>query len=175
MKARRGLRALACLGFASAAVAVAWSAPPSVEPVKKGALITIAAHLDLKAAPAKVWAAAASAEGFCTLTGFKPDAPDKARSFAKLGDSIGASIWSDTGRLVVTAVVPGKELRVTWEPANASYLCAKRIVIAAAATGTSFDYWDRYTDDQPNADETAKRVRDESAKALEAFRISVEK
>lgn len=175
MRAQRGLRALTCLGCASAAVAVAWSAPPSVQPVKKGALITIAAHLDLKAAPAKVWAAAASAEGFYTLTGFKPDAADKARTFAELGDSIGASIWTDTGRLVVTGLVAGKELRVAWEPANASYLCSKRIVLAAAGTGTSFDYWDRYTDDQPNADETAKKVRDESAKALEAFRLLVEK
>jgi hypothetical protein len=172
MTNRVTVRALLILG---SAMAVAPAARAAVQPVKKGALITIAAHLDLKAAPAKVWAAAASAEGFYALTGFKPDAADKARSFTKLGDSIGASIWGDTGRLVVTSLTPGKELRVTWEPANASYLCAKRIIIAAAGTGTSFDYWDRYTDDQPSADETAKKVHDESAKALEAFRALAEK
>jgi hypothetical protein len=148
---------------------------PTVAPVKKGALVTITAHLELKAPPARVWATAASAKGFSALTGFEPDAADRARTFSKIGASIGASAWTDKGRLFVTGLVPGKELRITWEPENASYLCAKRIVLAPSPGGTSLEYWDRYTDDQPSVDETAKQVRGETLKHLEDFRALVEK
>ena len=140
---------------------------------KKTSLITIPQTIEVKASPAAVWTALTSWEGFGALTGFQPTGPEK--SFSKVGDSVAAQVWDDRGTLVVTGLVREKELRVTWEPGNASYLCAKRIVLKPSAGGTTLEYWDRYTDDQPNADETARKVVADTAQHVAAFRKLVEK
>ncbi|MCA1582423.1 MAG: hypothetical protein LC796_13730 [Acidobacteria bacterium] len=150
------------------ALALTGSALASPLPVKKTTLVTIPATFTVDAPPAKVWEAITSVEGFGTLTGFR--AIGVAKSFAKIGDAVPAQVWSDSGRLVVTELVPGKELRVTWEPAKGHYLCSKRIVLSAAGAGTGVEYWDRYTDDQPNADENARQVAAETEKQITAFR-----
>ena len=135
--------------------------------------MTIPATFAVNAPPAKVWETLASLDGFGTLTGFH--ATGGAKTFTKIGDAVPAQVWSDSGRLIVTELVPGRELRVTWEPAKGHYLCSKRIVLSAAGAGTSLEYWDRYTDDQPNADETARQVAAETEKQIAAFRALVEK
>jgi hypothetical protein len=140
---------------------------------KKSSLITIPKTIELKAPPATVWATVTTWEGFGALTGFKPIGPEK--GFSKVGDSTAAEVWEDKGTLVVTGLVREKELRVTWEPANASYLCAKRIVVKPSAGGTTLEYWDRYTDDQANADETARKVAADTEQHVAAFRKMVEK
>jgi uncharacterized protein YndB with AHSA1/START domain len=138
---------------------------------KKTALITIPATLELKAPPAKVWSVVTSVDGFTALTGFKASGG----RFSKIGDSVPGQAWEDKGRLVVTEFVPEKELRVTWEPAQGHYLCQKRIVLTPTSGGTRLEYWDRYTDDQPNADQTAQQVVAESERLIEGFRKMVEK
>jgi uncharacterized protein YndB with AHSA1/START domain len=145
-----------------------------VLPVKKATLVFIPSKMELKAPPEKVWAALCTVKGFCTLTGFAPDSTARTRAFSRLGDAARATIWTDRGQLVVTGVVPMKELRVAWEPENAGYLCSKRILLTKIPTGTKLEVWDRYTDDQPNVDETAKTVAAETAKAEIAFRRLVE-
>lgn len=142
-------------------------------PVRKTALVTIPATITVNAAPSKVWGVLTSLDGFGTLTGFH--ATGGAKSFTKIGDAVPARVWSDSGRLVVTELVPEKELRVAWEPAKGHYICSKRIVLSPSGAGTSLEYWDRYTDDQPNADETAKQVAAETEKQIAAFRALVEK
>jgi hypothetical protein len=143
-------------------------------PTKKTALVLIPSRMELKAPAAKVWSTVCSLKGFSALTGFQPDPAAAARAFARMGDHFPASIWSDRGHLVVTAIIPGKELRVAWEPENAGYLCSKRILVTKTASGTTLEMWDRYTDDQPNVDETAKKVAAETAKAELAFRALLE-
>ena len=140
---------------------------------KKTSLITIPETIEVKAPPASVWTVLTSWEGFGALTGFQPTGSEK--KFSKVGDSVAARVWDDRGTLVVTGLVPQKEIRVTWEPENASYLCAKRIVVKPSAGGTTLEYWDRYTDDQPNADETARKVASATAQHVAAFRKLVEK
>ena len=157
----------------SAAMLVTASVLASPLPVKKTALVTIPATFTVDAPPQKVWDALVSADGFGTLTGFH--ATGGAKSFTKIGDAVPAQVWSDSGRLVVTELVSGKELRVTWEPAKGHYLCSKRIVLSPAGAGTSLEYWDRYTDDQPNADETARKVVADTAQHVATFRKMVEK
>ena len=163
---------------AFAVLALLATAGPSVRaevlPMKKASMVLIPSKLEVKAPLARVWTAVCSMRGFCMLTGFTPDPASKGHAFARLGDHARAGIWNDKGTLVVTGFTPSKELRVTWEPENASYLCAKRIVLSRTATGTSLEIWDRYTDDQPTVDDTAKKVSEETAKALEAFRGMVE-
>jgi hypothetical protein len=140
---------------------------------KKTSLITIPLTIEVKAPPAAVWKALTTWEGFGALTGFQPTGPEK--TLSKVGDSTAAKVWDDRGTLVVTGLVPEKELRVSWEPENASYLCAKRIVLKPSAGGTTIEYWDRYTDDQPNADDTARKVVADTAQHVAAFRKMVEK
>jgi uncharacterized protein YndB with AHSA1/START domain len=161
------LTALPLLGFAAAA---AFATPIAA---KKTALITIPGSIVVNAPPAKVWAAVTSLDGFGALTGFQ--ATGGAKSFATIGDAVPAKVWTDAGRLVVTELVPEKELRVAWEPGNASYLCSKRVVLSPFPGGTRVEYTDRYTDDQPNADETARQVAQETEKHLAAFKALAEK
>ena len=149
-------------------------APAEVLPTKKAAMVFIPSKMELKAPPEKVWTTLCSMKGFSMLTGFKSDSLSRRVTFFRVGDLERASIWSDKGRLVVTDFVPQKELRVTWEPDNASYLCSKRFLLSKTETGTTLEMWDRYTDDQPTVDETAKKVAAETAKAEEAFRALVE-
>lgn len=157
----------------SIAMISAFAAVLSAAGFQKGALITIPQTIEVKAAPADVWKVVTTWEGFGALTGFKPTGGPK--SFSKVGDSVTAQVWDDTGTLVVTVLVPQKELRVAWEPDNASYLCAKRILVKPSAAGTTLEYRDRYTDDQPNADETAKKVVADTAQHVAAFRKMVER
>ena len=145
-----------------------------VLPTKKAALVFIPSKMELKAPTEKVWATLCSMKGFSALTGFAPDSISRMKVFIRFGDFARASIWSDKGHLVVTGFVPFKELRVTWEPDNASYLCSKRFLLSKTATGTTLEMWDRYTDDQPTVDETAKKVAEETAKGELAFRALVE-
>jgi hypothetical protein len=140
---------------------------------KKTSLITIPQTIELKASPSAVWTALTTWEGFGTLTGFQPTGSQK--NISRVGDSTAAQVWDDKGVLVVTGLAPGKELRVAWEPENASYLCAKRVVLKPSAIGTTVEYWDRYTDDQPNADVTARKVVADTAQHVAAFRKMVEK
>ena len=151
----------------------AFAALASAVGFKSGALITIPGKFEIKAPPAAVWATLTTWDGFGTLTGFKPAGSQK--SFSKIGDSTAAQVWDDKGTLVVTGLVPQKELRVAWEPENASYLCAKRVVLTSSAGGTSLEYWDRYTDEQPTADETARKVAADTVQHVAAFRKMVEK
>jgi hypothetical protein len=64
---------------------------------------------------------------------------------------------------------------VTWEPETGGYLCGKRIVLTAAGKGTKVEYWDRYTDDQPNVDETAAQVVKETEAGVTKFKAMAEK
>lgn len=140
-----------------------------VLPAKKAALVVIPARFEIAAPPTRVWQVLTTAQGFSTLTGCDIFTADRARSFARVGDHMSARVWTDTGRLVVTHIAPGRELRVAWEPGNASYLCAKRIVMHPRGKGTEVEYLDRYSDDQPNADATAAKVTAATKSQIAAF------
>ncbi len=172
-RARVGAIALvACAAIASTAPA----ARGDETTVKKGTAVTIESHLELKAAPAKVWAALTSMEGLCALTGYTVAGPMRQRSIAKIGETMLAQTWGETGRIYVTGFHPESELRVTWEPASGAYLCGQRITLAPTPNGgTALAVSERYTDDTPNADETAAKAREATAKGLEAFRAIAEK
>lgn len=141
--------------------------------VKKATLVTLPATVELKASPAKVWAVLTSVEGLCTLSQCKASSAPKAVS--RVGDNFAARLWEDQGRVVVTELVPEKELRIAFEPARGHYVCATRILLKPSAGGTTLEYWDRYSDDQPNVDETAKQAAAEAEKAIAAFQAMAEK
>jgi hypothetical protein len=140
-----------------------------VLPTKKAVLIAIPARFEVAAPPTRVWSVLTSAEGFSALTGFEIATAERSRTFARVGDHVNAKVWSDTGRLVVTHIAAGRELRVAWEPGNASYVCAKRIILHPKGKISEIDYLDRYSDDQPNADATAARVAAATRQHIAAF------
>lgn len=159
------------------ALALALTGPSSAMEVvaRKTALVTIPAAFEVKAPVAKVWTVASSVEGFCTLTGFVPDAAAKTKAFAAIGDALPATVWTDKGMLVATHVTKEKDLRVTWEVATGAYLCGKRIVLSPTPAGTKVEYWDRYTDDQANVDETAAAVVKDTIAGIAKFIAMAEK
>lgn len=169
MKARVTTALLSFALFAAASSAIAELTP------KKTTLVTIPATFEVKAPVAKVWTAVTSVGGFSTLAGFTPANAEKSKAFAKVGDAFPAKMWTDSGTLVATRVVKDQELRVAWDPDGGHYLCAKRVMLSPTANGTKVAYWDRYTDDQPNADETAATVAVETEKGIAAFRAMAEK
>jgi hypothetical protein len=151
--------------------ALAQAADPAY---KKTALVRFDSTLELAKPAADVWQKLCSAEGFCALGGFKTKA--KAKRLEHVGDTVAASVWQDNGVLVCTMAVPGKELRVSWEPENGSYLCHKQVKLEATASGsTRLTFVDRYSDDKlDTVDATAKLVAAETTKALAAFKMLVE-
>ncbi len=181
----RSLRVVRPLALLAALVlcAASGSPPSSAAPTSSAAevaakmttLVTIPAVFEVKAPIAKVWAAASSVEGFCAITGFVPDPGAPTKRFAAIGDAVPASVWTDRGMLVATYVAEEKELRVTWEVASGAYLCGKRLVLSPTAAGTRVEYWDRYTDDQANVDETAAAVVKDTVAGIAKFTALAEK
>jgi hypothetical protein len=137
--------------------------------VTKGAQVDVSVDLTLNVSPSRVWQELTRASGFGKLTGFQPEKPDA--TLARVGDAVRASVWQDKGLLVVTGSDPQKELRVTWEPDNGSYLCQKRIRLEAAGDATKVLYQDRYTDTQPAAavDQTSRQVVQDTEAGIRAF------
>lgn len=171
MRRYRPIVMTGCALLAAAGVVAA----TEIMPVRKSTLVTISTRVEVKASPAKVWKTLCSVEGFCAITGFKPVPGQKLRSFARVGDALSAGIWTDTGRLIVTYLSPDRELRVAFEPENASYLCSSRVILKPSGDGTSVEFTDRYSDDQATVDQTARQVFQETMAAVEAFKLLAEK
>jgi hypothetical protein len=165
----RVARSIALLvSFAAIDVIAANAIEPSIT-AKKTALVTIPATFRVAAPVSRVWATASSVAGFGAITGFVPAEGAKTTRFAEIGDALPATMWTDKGMLVATRVTNEKELRVAWEPESGGYLCGKRIVLTPVQGGTQVEYWDRYTDDQPNVDETAAQVVKETQAGIAKF------
>jgi hypothetical protein len=109
------------------------------------------------------------------LTGITARGADSTRTLAKLGDSLPALAWGDTGRVVVSGLVPQHELRVAWEPNNASYFSSRRVVLTPSAEGTLVEYTVRYTDERAEADQNASRAFGETLRAVTSFKALAEK
>ena len=57
--------------------------------------------------------------------------------------------WNESGRFVVTYAEPGKELRMSFEPDNGSYVCRDRWKLSPAGKGTKITYTQTYTESGP--------------------------
>ncbi len=101
--------------FLAAAIPAASQAEAPI--VKRTALVRIDSHVDLKAPIDRVWSALVSPRGLAALTGNKPEG---LQGLTKLGDSTAAMCATDKGDFVCTHAVEGKELRISFEPENAS-------------------------------------------------------
>ncbi len=156
----------------AAAVLACSAALAAAATVKKTAFVTIPVSVEVKAAPAVVWKTLNSPVGLAVLSGF---ATSSMSSFTKVGDFADGEVAGDKGRYVVTELVPEKELRLAFEPAKGHYLCQVRAQLSPSGAGTKLDIWERYTDDQPNADETAAKQAADLETRVTALRKMVEK
>ena len=102
--------------------------------------------VEVSKAPKAVWAMltkagfSAKAIGFVHQTGSK--------SFAQVGDAARVKLtdWNESGTFVVTHVKPGKELRMSFDPENGSYLCRDRWELSPAGKGTKITLTQTYTE-----------------------------
>jgi uncharacterized protein YndB with AHSA1/START domain len=150
-------------------------APPcaaGAEAVRKIALVTIPAELQLKAPPDRIWSFLTTREGFAALTGIRVG--EGLTALSAVGDHVEAEMDGDRGHLFVTFVQPGKELRVNFEPDSGGYFCQQRVRLAPWSGGTTLSLADRYTDEKSDADKKAKRVTDQLLDGTRAFQKMVE-
>jgi hypothetical protein len=148
-------------------------APPAAGgPIKKISLVTVPATQQLKASPERVWTVLTSVEGLATLTGVK--VTGDLESFAAVGDNVAAEVWGETGRLLVTDVLPQRGLRIVFAPTKGDYFCDKVFALSAWEGGTTLQYTDRYADENDDAKKTAQRAADQTQRGIEAFKKLVE-
>jgi len=143
--------------------------------ITKGTLVKVQGEILIKANQATVWAALTTTEGLGKVTGLK-NLPAGGK-IAKPGDMFPATAWTDAGTVTCTFLGREAELRTTFEPTSAGYLCQHRIMLKRDGSGgTLLTVLDRYTDDSAPAqvDATATIVANQLATQLEAFRVSVE-
>lgn len=143
--------------------------------VTKGTLVKIQGEILIKANQASVWAALTTTEGLGKLTGIK--GLPAGGKITKPGDAFPGTAWTDAGLVMCTLFARETELRTTFEPTSAGYLCQHRILLKRDGSGgTMLTVLDRYTDDSAAAqvDATAAIVANQLATQLEAFRVSVE-
>lgn len=128
-------------------------------------------EVEIKAAPGTVWAVLTDASKLGAALGYEVAKPKKLDAAGALLD---AKVWGDPTAITVTLAKPSQELRLSLEPANASYICASRFVLTPVGSGTKLKMTERYTESGPqSAEDLAKQVKDMNA-ALAKLRASAE-
>jgi uncharacterized protein YndB with AHSA1/START domain len=118
---------------------------------------------EINAPPAKVWSHVTSGKSFAVwCPQWKKDA-NRTATLAKVGDSVDfMDEYGNGGRSIVTYIVKEKELRVAHEPANGSYMCQARILLAPSGTGTKVTLVEQYTDGSKPEDRQATAAKAEA-------------
>ena len=144
---------------------------------RKTVCITLSDQIAIAGSPAKVWAGLGHVRGLCTLLGIECDATpgrmDRAGATVRGRERFGTSV--DEGTLTTSFAQTGRDLRTTWDPANASYICHTRMEIVKNGGSTVLRVTTRYTDDDiAHADATARSAGDAFSVYLTAFKTLVE-
>lgn len=166
------------IGFAVTGIAVCAalafgrqeSQTTKVEPVQQGAAINIVAQLNFRYDRTRVWEALTSAEGLAAITGMTIADADREKKLAAMGDVVAGKCGDDAVRILVTALDPNRELRVSLESNDPDFLSVRRFVLATAGNGCVLRYRIQYTDYAPGAEERAANVRKGLADTSVAFR-----
>jgi hypothetical protein len=124
---------------------------------------------EIKAPPAKIWTHLTSGQSFVVWCPQWEKDANKTVTLAKAGDSVDfMDEYGNGGRSIVTYLVKDKEIRVAHEPANGSYICQAKIMLAPSGAGTKVTLVEQYTDDSKPEDRkaTAAKAQAGNEKAL---------
>jgi uncharacterized protein YndB with AHSA1/START domain len=145
--------------------------------VSKMALMTFTGTMEVKAAPAHVWAALTDGPkaqswypGWAGATGVK--------SLAMLGASIGfKDEWGNPGKSIVLYALKDKELRLAHMPDDGSYVCQVKFKLEPKGAGTMVTATEQYSDnlDVPLDRDTAATAKASMMKYLTALKTAAEK
>jgi len=115
-------------------------------------------EVTINATPQQVWAVLTDLQKFSSVMGI--EYKGAAKKLEKVGDSAPVNYGGDSGMWILVYARPGSELRYSWEPDNASYLCQERWILTPAGKGTKVQYEDRYTESGPQtAEAIAEQVK----------------
>jgi len=105
--------------------------------------------VSINAKPAAVWALIVDGKKFFSLAGWELITSDA--KFAKVGDNARIKVWGDAGTISITYYKANKELRYSWDPDNASYICQERIILEAKGDKTTLTYINTYSESGPQS------------------------
>ncbi|HET7153218.1 MAG TPA: SRPBCC family protein [Candidatus Kapabacteria bacterium] len=100
-------------------------------------------EITVNAKPDAVLAILTNCTKHCTLIGAKHTGGSG--SMAKVGSVSSIEVDGDKGSEVVTYFKPGKELRISFEPDNGTYLCGEKWILTPSGKGTTVHYDETFT------------------------------
>lgn len=128
--------------------------------------------VEVSKAPNAVWGKLTQARFLAKAIG--SDYEKGSKTFAKVGDAarVKLNYSNDAGMYVVTHANPSKDLRMSFDPDNGSYICQFRLELSPVGKGTKITVTETYTESGPQAaaeikKQTAQwRARMENIKAV---------
>lgn len=105
----------------------------------------------IEADKAAIWSILTNVDEFCKIMGYRY--LDGARVFDKVGVNSQLEDYGDKGTLILTKFVLNEELRFSWDPDNASYLCTERWTLTTNGNNTSVKLVLRYSESGPQSAE----------------------
>jgi len=101
-------------------------------------------EVTIQAAPQAVFGMITNCEKHCALMGGKHISGST--TYSKVGSTSYTEIdGGDKGTEVVTYFKPSKEIRISFEPDNGTYLCGEKWVLTPSGNGTKVHYDETYT------------------------------
>ena len=146
--------------------------------VAKMALMTFTGAIEIKAAPAQVWAALTEIN---KMKAWYPGWKNVAAT-AKPINSVGQMLdyvdeWNNAGKTVVIYLAQNQELRLAHTPNDGSYVCQLKFKLEPKGAATLVTAVDQYSDglDVPTDKDTALIAKNGMMKYLAALKAVAEK
>ena len=142
-------------------------------------MMSVHSEAQIAASPAAVWTYITTGKNFATWCPNWKAARNARIEITKAGDLLDyMDEWGNGGRSVVTYAVRNRELRVAHEPNKGDYVCQAKFLLTPASGGTRLEFWDQYTDENPDStarDATVGKMQSASDQSLAAIKQGVEK
>ena len=101
-------------------------------------------EITINATPKAIWSVLTDIQKLSEIENFGYEGTPK--KLSKIGDSVPLKVFGDEGVFILIYSKPEAELRYTWEPDNASYLCQERWQLISSGNTTKVTFEDRYTE-----------------------------
>jgi len=131
------------------------------------------------AAPAAVvWAQLTQGKNLVTWCPVWKSPRNAKVALSRVGDMLDfTDDYGHGGRSVVTYLARGKEIRLSHEPNDGSYLCQAKLTLTPKGRATVVQFMEQYTDESSpgDLDATAKKMETEMGATLAALKKSAER